>query len=230
MREKALAFLFDMDGLLMDTEDVHIRAYMKLTQRLGKAQSFDSLKRFIGHSHHVTCKWLVEGLGFENPMEELIAWEHELYFQILDDEKPSPLPGVRELFDLGDELQLKRALVSSSIHKQVDPTMRILTENLKRMGEWKSHFQAICTGDRVQRLKPSPELYLLATKELNLDPRHCIAFEDSPAGVSAAHAAGCRVVAIPNMYLNAEEVSQGKAHYVFKTLAEAHKNMDAILN
>ena len=224
------AFLFDMDGLLLDTEMIHMRAYMELTRQLGCPQKADTLKRFIGHSHHVVCRWLVDELGCTDSSESLIAREQELYFSVLHNERPAPLPGVREWFDLADRMDMKRALVSSSVAHQVGPTMQIVTAHLNRAGAWKDNFQAICTGDRVSKLKPSPDLYILAMKELELDPGACVAFEDSPAGVAAAHAAGCRVVAVPNMYLKADEVTQGKTGHVYKTLADAYLNLDAILN
>jgi beta-phosphoglucomutase len=220
LQKKFSAFLFDMDGLLMDTERVHILAYMRLTERLGRPQSFEALTAFIGHSHHVTCKWLVDEVGFKQPTSELIAAEQAIYFEILRELNPQPLPGVRELFDFGDSLKIKRALVSSSEANQVEPTMTILGAHLKR-DAWKEHFHAICTGDRVKKLKPAPDLYLLATKELELEPSRCIAFEDSTAGISAARAAGCYVVAVPNLHLKGRDVAQGKADHVCETLNDA---------
>ena len=228
--KKARAFLFDMDGLLLDTEDIHIRAYMELTRQLGVPQSFESLKRFIGHSHNVTVRFLKDDLGCEPAFEDLIAREQVIYFEILESERPRPLPGVREMFDLCEELGLKRALVSSSVAFQVGPTMQIVLDHLERRGKWTEHFHVVCTGDRVKRLKPAPDPYLLAAEELGLAPEECIAFEDSPAGVTAAHAAGCCVVAIPNMYLQSAEVAQDKAHYVYKTLSDAHVHMRQSLN
>jgi HAD superfamily hydrolase (TIGR01509 family) len=228
--KKARAFLFDMDGLLLDTEDIHIRAYMELTRQLDVPQTFNSLKRFIGHSHNVTVRFLKEDLRCAPTFEELIAREQKIYFDILESERPHPLPGVREMFDLCEQRGMKRALVSSSVAFQVGRTMEIVLEHIDRRGAWKEHFQAICTGDRVKHLKPAPDPYLLAISELGLSPQECVAFEDSPAGVTAAHEAGCCVVAIPNMYLLPDEVSQGKAHYVFKTLSEAHTAMAAFMS
>jgi len=223
--KKIRAFLFDMDGLLLDTENIHIRAYMELTRQLNVPQTFESLKRFIGHSHKVTVKYLIDELRCTPSFDELILREQELYFQILESERPAPLSGVREMFDAGDTLQLKRALVSSSVAHQVSPTMQIVVEHLSRSGPWRDQFHAVSTGDRVQRLKPAPDPYLLAMKELELDPDECVAFEDSPAGVEAACAAGCRVVAIPNIYLQRDDVVQGRTPHVFTTLQEAHANL-----
>ena len=226
--KKIRAFLFDMDGLLMDTETLHIQAYVKLTAKLGCPQPAQAFERFIGLSHKVSCKWLIEELGCRNTYEELVAMQQELYYEVLRRDNPPPLPGVREIFNAGDERKFKRALVSSSVGEQVDPTMQILSGHLQR-GAWKTNFQAICTGDRVSNLKPAPDLYQLAMKELELEPQECIAFEDSPAGISAAHAAGCRVVAIPNRYLRGQDVAKGRAQHQFETLLHAVEKIAEVI-
>lgn len=223
------AFLFDMDGLLLDTEAIHIRAYAELTARLGCPQSHETLKRFIGYSHLVACKWLMEEAGCPGPMEELIEAEQAIYFDILENEKPEPLPGVGAMFDACDRMKFSRALVSSSVGFQVDPTMQIITTHLKRPGYWREHFQSVCTGDRVKERKPAPDLYQLAMQELNVKPHECLAFEDSSAGIEAALNANLRVVAVPNLHLNADEVVKGRTDLVFKSLSEVAENLDRIL-
>jgi HAD superfamily hydrolase (TIGR01509 family) len=227
---KIRALLFDMDGLLMDTELIHIKAYIKLTTELGVPQGFDAIKRFIGHSHHVACGTLIKELALKLEMNEMIRQQNDIYFQILQDEKPAPLPGVREWFDYADANKLPRALVSSSKAHQVSPTMDVVMNHLDRKAPWREYFHSVCSGDRVERLKPEPDIYRLAIKELNLQPEECVAFEDSPAGVTAAHAAGVRVVAIPNLYLNPEEVVQGKTKHVYKTLSDAYANSREFLS
>ncbi len=223
------AFLFDMDGLLLDTEAIHIRAYAELTARLGCPQSHETLKRFIGYSHPVACQWLMDEAGCPGPMEELIEAEQAIYFDILEKERPRPLSGVGEMFDAGDTLKFGRALVSSSVGFQVDPTMQIIATHLKRAGGWREHFQSVCTGDRVKERKPAPDLYELAMKELGLRPNECVAFEDSSAGIQAAVNAGLRVVAVPNLHLKPDEVVQGRTEYVYDTLLEVSRDLDRIL-
>ena len=223
------AFLFDMDGLLMDTEALHIRAYAELTARVGRAQSPESLRRFIGHTHLVTCKWLIEEAGCRMTMDELADAEQVIYFELLEKERPPALPGVREMFDIGDRLKFGRALVSSSAGNQVHPTMQIIHTHLERDGVWRDHFQSICTGERVTNRKPAPDLYQLAMSEMGLEPNECVAFEDSPAGITSALAAGLRVVAVPNYHLDSDEVVQGRTPLVYKTLLDAAGDLERIL-
>ena len=189
----------------------------------------DTFKQFIGQSNRVTCGWIKDTFGFPGSMDDLIVQEEALYMEFLRRDPPRPFPGARELFDLCDQRQLKRGLVSSTLDHKVSSTMKVLLSQLARSGHWRDHFHTICTGDRATKLKPAPDLYLLAARELNVSPGACVAFEDSPVGVAAAHAAGCRVVAVPNIYLKLEEVAQGKADFVFPTLREAYENIDAIL-
>jgi beta-phosphoglucomutase-like phosphatase (HAD superfamily) len=223
------AFLFDMDGLLLDTEAVHIRAYAELTRELGKPQTYETLTRFIGHSHPVACRWLIDEAGVVGEVDAMIAREQEIYFHMLHAERPHPLPGVKEMFDISDQLKMLRALVSSSVDYQVDPTMQIVSDHLGRGKPWKKNFQSICTGDRVEQRKPAPDLYLLAVRELGVKPDECVAFEDSPAGIEAACAAGLRVVAVPNFHLKEVDVVQGRTNYVFTTLLEVAANIEHIL-
>lgn len=226
---KIRAILFDMDGLLMDTELIHIKAYIKLTAQLGVPQDFDAIKRFIGHSHVVACGTLIREKNIPLEMDEMIRRQNQLYFEILQDEQPEPLPGVREWFDFCETQNLSRALVSSSKIHQVDPTLGVVMKHLKRSAPWKEFFHSICSGDRVERLKPEPDIYRLAIKELGLRPEECVAFEDSPAGVTAAHAAGVNIVAIPNLYLKREDVVQNKTTHVYKTLHEAFHDAKSFL-
>lgn len=223
------AFLFDMDGLLLDTETLHTIAYMELTERLGHPQTEQRLIQFIGHSHLVSCKWLIEEIGVKATIDELIEEELKIYFRLLATRRPEPMPGVAEMFNACEKRGFKRALVSSSAHDQVAPTMELVMEHLGRRGGWKEHFDSICTGERVAERKPAPDLYLLAVKELGLRPEECVAFEDSPAGVSAAHAAGVRLVAVPNSYLKVEDVVQKKTPHVYSSLVDVHKELDRIL-
>jgi beta-phosphoglucomutase len=226
---KIRALLFDMDGLLLDTELIHIQAYVRLTTELGVPQEMDSIKRFIGFSHTVACGTLIDELKLKLTLDEMIQLQHEIFVRILEEAQPQPLPGVREWFDLCDEHKLPRALVSSSKPHQVSPSMTIIMRHLKRDEAWRGFFHSVCSGDRVERLKPEPDIYNLALKELGFAPQECVAFEDSPAGVRAAHAAGLNVVAIPNKYLTREQVVHKDTRHVYASLLDAHADANAFL-
>jgi beta-phosphoglucomutase-like phosphatase (HAD superfamily) len=222
------ALLFDLDGLLLDTETTHIQAYAELSRRLGHGLPAKTFERFVGASHQCTSQFLKEQSGSGKSPEELTRLELEIYAEILKARPPEPASGAAELFGLCVELKLKRALVTSSELPDVEPAMRSLWRNLNCRGDWKAAFDVICTGDRVARLKPAPDLYVLAVKELALPPQACLALEDSPAGITAACAAGVRVAAVPNKYLTTEAVIQGRTNLVFGSLLEVFNNFGRI--
>ncbi|MFH0939548.1 MAG: HAD family phosphatase [Planctomycetota bacterium] len=230
MKLKTHALLFDMDGLLLDTESIHLRAYAELTRRLGNPQPAEIFKQFIGEPHLATAQWLIGELGLAGPCDKLIAQQQDIFLQMVATERPAPMPGVGEIFDRCDQCALKRGLITSSEEVQVNPIMQVMTEHLNRPGNWKNLFDVVCTGDQVKNLKPSPDLYLLAIEKLKLPASACLVLEDSPAGIIAAHAAGCRVIAVPNLYLKAEDVAQGKADFVCASLLDVLKNFDQIIN
>lgn len=215
------AFLFDMDGLLIDTEDLHMRAFAETATGLGFPSQPEDFTCWIGHSAAKMSKWLVEQCTQETTPEEIRRIEQDAFLKILEDERPAPLPGAKEMMDVPDALQLRRGLVSSTIFPQVERTMDVVLAHLNRAGGLGAHFGAVVTGDRVENIKPAPDPYLQAAAGLGVPPEDCLVFEDSPAGVASARAAGCKVCAIPNIYLDANEVTE-KAHVHFKTLAEAH--------
>ena len=227
---KIRALLFDMDGLLLDTESLHIRAYAELTRRLGKPRPAEVFKQFIGITHQVTAQWMINELDLTNSCAELVAQQQAIYLQMVATERPPPLPGVREIFDQCEQRALKRGLITSSEKVQAEMIMQMVIEHLNQPGDWKNYFDVVCTGDQVKNRKPSPDLYLLATEKLKLPADACLVLEDSPAGIIAAHDAGCRVVAVPNPYLKADDVAQGKADFVCASLLDVLKNFDKLTN
>ncbi|MCK6471089.1 MAG: HAD family phosphatase [Planctomycetes bacterium] len=215
------AFLFDMDGLLIDTEDLHMRAFAETATGLGFPSKPHDFTCWIGHSAAKMSQWLVERCTVKTTPEEIIRIEQEAFLRILEDERPEPLPGAKEMLDAADQLKAPRGLVSSTIYPQVERTMKVVLAHLKRGGGLDAHFGAVVTGDRVKNIKPAPDPYLQAAEGLGVAPGECLVFEDSPAGVASARAAGCKVCAIPNMYLDTKEIV-AKAHAHFPTLLEAH--------
>lgn len=222
MRTSIRAFLFDMDGLLIDTEDLHMRAFAETATQLGFPSKPADFVCWIGHSSKKMSEWMAEKVTVKTSPEGIVKIEQEIYLKILHDERPPPLPGAREMIDQCDRMSLRRGLVSSTIYPQVLPTMAVVLAHLGRAPVLEETFHSVTTGDRVKRLKPAPDPYLQAAETLGVRPEECIVFEDSPAGVTAGRAAGCHVVAIPNVYLKAEDVARD-AHLNFPTLEAAFK-------
>src|SRR6185503_4103082 len=98
------AFLFDMDGLLIDTEDIHMRAFAETATQLGFPSKPDDFICWIGHSSKKMSEWMAGKIAIETTPEGIVKLEQEIYLKILHDERPQPLPGAREMIDQCDQL------------------------------------------------------------------------------------------------------------------------------
>jgi putative hydrolase of the HAD superfamily len=183
------AVIFDMDGLLVDTETCDYQAWRELHEAHGLELPLPA------YCHHAGLygSWdgmyagLAETCGLS--AEELHAWRQPRFRELVDAcLQPSP-ELVRLLADLRTR-GIRRAIASSSDSDWV----AYLLDGIGLRKE----FQAIATGHDVERRKPAPDLYLLAAERLGVDPRRCVALEDSAHGLQAARAAGMRAIAIPN--------------------------------
>lgn len=181
------AAIFDLDGTVLANEDEYGAAFRKVLARLGK-------KVYLAYPH-------IGGIGVKEnwpillskykirtnlSLEELTKETQEAYLGELDKVKLKPGLAVfiRELYESG----IKIALATSN-------TRRILDEVFERVGLQK-FFEVTTTGEEVELKKPAPDLFLLTANKLRKDPSECLVFEDSKAGIAAAHSAGMRVVAI----------------------------------
>jgi HAD superfamily hydrolase (TIGR01509 family) len=216
------AMLFDMDGLLIDSEDLHLRASSDTARVLGFEREPESFVDWIGLPTGQWAEWMLTQCDSDLTPQQVFDLEQSAFFRILEEERPPPLPGVREMFGQCDAMGLKRGLVSSTRRGQLERIMAVVLEHLNRPPRLEDTFHAVVSGDDVERSKPDPDPYLRVAARLGVPAETCVVFEDSPAGVASARAAGCRVIAIPNVYLDAEEVSRN-AHASFPTLLDAHR-------
>jgi HAD superfamily hydrolase (TIGR01509 family) len=185
------AVLWDMDGLLVDTEPVWTVAEEELAERLGGTWSEELKARIVGTRLEVSVPTILEWYGVE-PTDVAVAdtscWLLERMVQLFS-EQIRVLPGVPELLAALAEQEVPVALVSSSYRVLVDA---VLAHGI-------GHFAVTVAGDEVRRGKPDPEPYETACRRLGADPRRCVVLEDSPAGVASGAAAGCAGVAVPSV-------------------------------
>ena len=185
------AVLWDMDGLLVDTEPVWTVAEEELAARLGGTWSDELKARIVGTRLEVAVPTILQWYGVE-PTDVAVAdtscWLLERMVQLFAGEV-SVLPGVRELLAQLAREEVPVALVSSSYRVLVDA---VLAHGIGR-------FAVTVAGDEVREGKPHPEPYETACRMLGVEPRRCVVLEDSPAGVASGEAAGCGVVAVPSV-------------------------------
>ena len=185
------AVLWDMDGLLVDSEPLWTTAEIDLAAELGGTWS-DQLKAAIaGTRLDVAVPAILEHYG--RPADPpTVAWASQFLLDRmvgLYAENPPLLEGVTDLLAAVDAAGVPQALVSSSYRVLVDA---VLAHGYGR-------FALSLSGDEVTHGKPHPEPYLTAAERLGVDPRACVVLEDSAAGVLAGEGAGCAVVAVPSV-------------------------------
>lgn len=183
-------FVFDFDGLILDTEIPLFEVYRELFAGYGVEITMRQWWRIIGtgHGEYDPLEHLVQVSGDHHTTSDFSQLINERVDERL--KSMAPLPGVVDFIQQANRLNISMAVASSSSRAWV-------FRHLDRLG-LTSSFQHILTFDDVQHPKPDPELYLLAASRLNISPANLIAFEDSYNGIKAAKAANLYCIAVPN--------------------------------
>jgi HAD superfamily hydrolase (TIGR01509 family) len=185
------AVLFDMDGLLVDSEKTWYLVELEVMARLGGDFGPENQVEMLGGTMLSGAQYMLELSGRTDVSVEEIA--EQMLDGMVTHLRRGPvdwMPGAQRLLAAVEEAGVPRALVSSSHRAIVDAV-------LDAVG--REHFDVTVSGDDVTETKPAPEPYLLAATLLGVDPRRCVAVEDSPPGAASAHAAGCVTIAVPSI-------------------------------
>jgi HAD superfamily hydrolase (TIGR01509 family) len=207
------AVVFDMDGLLIDSEGLVREGMMRAAANIGVELPIPLCAAMIGRPFPDCKRMLAEHFGAGFPMERFLA-EERREVEALFVEGVALKDGVRELLTHLAELGLPRAVATSSGRPAVDA-------NLGRHGLIEA-FHAIVTREDVPRHKPHPDPFLLAAERLGVAPHACLALEDSHNGVRAAHAAGMMTIMVPDLLDPTEEMHE-KCVSIADSLHEVHR-------
>jgi HAD superfamily hydrolase (TIGR01509 family) len=211
------AVVFDMDGLLVDTEQVVFRAMQIAAGARGGEMPFATFQRMVGLPHLESDRILVEHFGDGFDLE---AWSAEIsqHFQEALQAGIALKAGVVEILDHLEAVGLPRAIATSSsrvsVHNSLGPHGLI------------DRFQAIIPRDVQTRSKPHPDPFLQAAEALGHDPAECLALEDSHNGVRAAAAAGMMTIMVPDM-LDPTEEMRSLCVRIARDLHEVHELLKA---
>ena len=184
--------IWDMDGVLLDTEPIYLRIESVIVSRYGKDITA-VLPKLLGRTAKVCANITVEELDLPITPEQYLLERNTTLLKDMKDAKI--MPGIRETVQHLKRIGAKCAIATSS--------PRDLLES-KKFGkdDFFGLFDALVCGDDVKNGKPDPEIFLKAASAIGADPANCVVFEDAPAGLRAARLAGMRSVALPNPHVD----------------------------
>ncbi len=210
---KVAAVIFDMDGLMVDTEPVYQAAWQQTASELGYRLDDELYAKFIGRPNEACEAVLMEEYGASFPLDRFRARWPMLWQSQIDRTGVQTKPGLLDLLTFVEERRLPAAVATSS-----DAVYTNLT--LRRAG-LAGRFTTIVTGDEIARGKPEPDIYLEAARRLGVRPAECVALEDSEAGIRAVERAGMIGLLVPHWPASTEAVQA--AFRVVGTLHEARE-------
>ena len=204
------AVIFDLDGVLLDSEQVWDEARERLAKERGGRWHGKAQRDMMGMSSLEWSRYMHDVIGLPEPPEEISREVVERMAKLYREHLPV-VPGAREAVDrLAARWPL--GLASSSNRELIDLALELLdVEHL---------FKATVSSEEAARGKPAPDVYLEAARRLGIEPTHAAAIEDSENGIRAAKAAGSRVIAIPNQHFPPAEDALTQADVLLRSLDE----------
>lgn len=207
--KKTKALILDMDGVLVDTEPLHIKAFEIFLHKYGISTNEKFLRDFIGYSVEDNLKMLFkeypEFKGLD--MQKAIDTRNKIYLELIKNQQLKPLDGIKELIDFCLSKNIIIGLASSSDKIQVDSVLTNISTNPANNLDLYSIFSAIVSGDMVAQKKPWPDVYLKALSEINIEAENALAIEDSQAGIKSAKNAGMLCAALRTPYSDVDQMS-----------------------
>jgi len=194
------AVIFDMDGVIVDSQPYHFAVEEKICREIGIDVSLEESHSFVGMAGPKVWSYLKSKFRLQQSIEELLAYENKArvaYFSSLKNVRP--ISGVVELLKELKQHDIKRALASSSSAEVIEIFLSKL--------EIRDYFQKIISGDMVEKGKPDPDIFLYTAAALEESPTDCLVIEDSANGVKAAKRAGMKCIGFKNAHSGDQNLS-----------------------
>ncbi|MBL8152889.1 MAG: HAD family phosphatase [Anaerolineae bacterium] len=203
------AIIFDMDGLLVDSEIVWFEAETATFAGHGVTLDPEVRNRFTGLRNDEFIDGLIQHYGLAS---ERLSMQREVLdrMQALIPEKVQPKPGAAELIEYIKANQIPTAIASSSPERMIDTVVE--------SHGWADVFRIRCSAEGLPRGKPAPDVYLLTAETLGIAPQHCLALEDSANGAKAAIAAGMTCYVVPDLSHSRVSDFEGVVEELFDSL------------
>jgi HAD superfamily hydrolase (TIGR01509 family) len=184
------AFIFDMDGLVLDTEPTYFAAWQRAIETMGYSLEPDAYKTLTGFHYHQVEAQLQAWLGNDVDLTVFKQLGTECWRSYIAENGIAIKPGVNVLLDYAQQQGIPVCLATNS--------SAVYAHECLRIAGLSHRFPIIVTGDDVERVKPKPDIFLEAAKRLQIKITRCVVFEDSHTGVVAASASGAYTVFVPS--------------------------------
>ena len=192
------AVIFDMDGVIFDTERVYLEIWKSVFEKYGYKMTKELYVNVMGTGRKNVIKTFLENFGDDLPIEKMYEEKDNQLFYIIENQGIPLKKGVKELFSMLKEKNYKIALATSAKRERVEKQIK---------DKWlKESFDAIVCGDDVEKGKPSPDIFLKAAKEIDVEPENCFVVEDSPAGIKAAFSGGMKGIHVEDLKAADEDI------------------------
>ncbi len=185
------AVVFDMDGLMVDTERVIKYTWDVMGKRLGYKNFGDNILHTLGKSRAQRDEYFLKTYGRDFPLQEFLDGYRQIYSEYENQHGIPQKKGMPELLETLRGMKVPMAVATSTHSEHALPL-------LQRQGVLE-YFQTVVTGELVTRGKPDPQIYQMACSRLRVDPGKALALEDSYSGIRSAAAAGMKVIMIPDL-------------------------------
>lgn len=203
------AVVFDLDGLMFNTEELYQWVGAELLGRRGKQFDAPLLEAIMGRPPAISLQIMIDRHGLADTVAELAAESEQIFGPVLD-ERLDLMPGLADLLTALEAAGIPKAIATSS-------GPRFVTNVLGRF-DLRPRFEFVLTCDDVTDGKPHPEIYLAAAQRFGIEPREMLVLEDSQNGCRAAVAAGAFAVAVPGGHSHAHDFTG--AQFIADTLAD----------
>lgn len=191
--------IFDMDGVLFDSEPLHVRFEDLIFNKLNINVSESQKRKLVGLGASERWKMLKESFSLAEPLEKLLLIDREERIRFFLENETIVMPGAKVLLERLKSYGFRMALASSS---QID----VIDLNLSNAG-FDHFFEVKISGDIVRRGKPDPDIFLYAADKMKVPPQSCVVVEDSENGVNAAKSAGMKCIAFTSRQIFYQDVS-----------------------
>lgn len=212
--------VFDMDGLMFDTERISFLSFSKAVESCGFQLDEATFRKTIAANVKEVRQIYLEQFGKNFPFEEMLERKFSFAEDYVHQQGVPIKPGLYELLTFLKAREIKMAVATSS--------NRSVAVDLLQLAKVAQQFDCVVCGDEIERSKPDPEIFLQAAKRLQCDPEDCLVLEDANKGVLAAHRAGMQVIMVPDLVAPDAETRK-RALAILNSLSDVQRYLEEIL-